>query len=82
MAQIAHARFANFRPPPPEGSGMFLDRLRAPRAVHTLDQRPAVLLGWITDAHGRRLWAEIVRHTQFVRPEDILEEDPVDAAVG
>ncbi len=47
-------------------------RLAVPRLVRERDSsRPAVLLGYVLDAHGRRLWAEIVRHSTLVRPDDL-----------
>lgn len=56
----------------------FSQRLSAPRTVRTLDRRPVVLLGYVTDQHGRRLWGELVSHTQFVRPETLDLEDNAD----
>lgn len=53
-------------------------RLPRPRIIRT-GGRPAVLLGYVCDLHGRALWAEIVTHSQFVRPEAV--EDLEDANV-
>ena len=60
-------------------AGTYTQRLTHPRKVRLRGTghaagRPAVLLGWIVDQHGRRLWAEIVTHSQFVRPDDIEED--------
>ena len=63
--------------------GMRVGRLPVPRLVALrdragADRRPAVLLGYITDEHGRRLWAEIVHRSAFVHVAAI--EDDADGA--
>ena len=57
-------------------AGLTRQYLSPPRLVRTRAGRPAVLLGWFLDQHGRRMWAEIVTHTTFVHPEEIIEEEP------
>lgn len=60
--------------------GLVSERLTRPRLVRRDCGRPAVLLGWVTDLHGRRLWAEIVGATSFIRPDELADDDQIAAA--
>lgn len=50
-------------------------RLPRPRMIRIANGRPAVLLGYVRDIHGRPLWAEIVTNSQFVRPEAVKDQE-------
>ena len=63
-----------------DATGMRVERLPTPRLV-TLrprdaqeGRRPAVLLGFITDEHGRCLWAEIVHRSAFVHISTVEDD--------
>lgn len=58
------------------------DLLPAPRVLVLPTGGHALLLGYITDRQGRRLWAEVCVRSQFIDPAALCGTTPLETAHG